>query len=150
MRRERPPISRLDPGGAQIIPRGVGRVSIGARGATDLPSVVNSAEVCRVERLLTILVADPDQDYAYELGDVEQFRMSHPAAHPAYAWQQRADGDEHISYRNPARFGMAEETYRRIDRAADQRKGRQTIDERRHAADGLPGERSAVEHFRIH
>src|SRR5262245_65877382 len=86
MRRERPSIRGIDPGGAQIIPRGPGRISIGARGATDLPSVVNSAEVCRVERLLTILVADPDQDYAYELGDVEQFRIYHQASHHAYYW----------------------------------------------------------------
>src|SRR5262249_55815161 len=97
MRRERPSIRGIDPGGAQIIPRGAGRISIGARGAADLPSVVNSAEVCRVESPWTILIADPDQDHAYELSDIEHFRMSHPAAHPANAGQQRAYGDEDIA-----------------------------------------------------
>jgi len=39
-----------------------------------------SGKVCRVERLLTILIANPDQDHTDELADVKQFRVPHPAA----------------------------------------------------------------------
>jgi hypothetical protein len=45
------------------------------------------ADVCRVERLLTIPVANPDQDHTDELADVKQFRTPHPTAHPANAGQ---------------------------------------------------------------
>ena len=43
------------------------------------------------------IVANPDQNHADELADVEQFRMAHPATHPADAGQRRANCNEDIA-----------------------------------------------------
>src|SRR5678815_5178803 len=49
-----------------------------------------------------------------------------------------------------ARFRMAEKANCRIDCSANQKKRSQTIDEWRHASDGLPYEYLTAEHPRIH